>query len=375
MKRTFILLIAVFIASTPVLFAQNPDGPTERARAEIRPLQWEGEITIDGNADEGFWSHLERMELVHDVTSAWMPEDSYPIDPDIKAAGDYHVTWRMTFDDEYFYIFAEFIDDAFVPRSTVSVDNVWENDCLELFFLFAPEDVYMPDWALTDASQVRVFADTNNDTADIVTAGGWAGDMIASEGMMGYTARTVETANGYNLEARIPLMLIIPTNEQGEFGYFDDDDNFVPVIVSEIENFQFDIQAADRDDPTPRGEGDPDRRKYLHQWSATWNRNWGFTQGYGILTVGRPVITSAVTSPLKPTFRFYPNPATDRLVLENLAVNSRISVINLLGQEVYGTLANSSRVDMDINFLKNGIYMIRVTDEQGKMAVEKFMKN
>jgi hypothetical protein len=343
----------------------------ERARATIQPIGgYQGEITIDGKADEGFWSKIEPMKLQFDVSDAWFTNDMKPIDPEIAASGDYHLTWKMTFDDDFFYIFTDVTDDVLVSRSMVAGEDAWVNDNLELFFLFAPENVIMPDWALGEASQVRVWADLDAATADTVTAGGWAGGMIANEGMMGYSSRTVKTSKGYTIETRIPFGLIVPSFN-GEFGYFDDDDNFIPIKISELKNFQFDIQVADRDDPAAGGQ-----RKYLHQWSATWNRNWGFTEGYGILSVGEPLYdpTIDVGKVDIKQVRMYPNPTTNRLILENLEGSSLVSINNLLGQEVYRVSTTDERLVLNLGSFNNGIYLVRITNDQGHMTVEKLIK-
>jgi hypothetical protein len=340
-----------------------------RATADIRPIEGFDEIEIDGKADEAFWAAIQPMELNFDVSDAWFTNTHTPIDSEIETSGDYKHTWKMTFDDEFFYIFSTVIDDNTVFRSTTDTEPAWENDNIELFFLFAPENVVMPDWALGDASQVRIWADTDISKADSVTASGWAGGMITNQGMMDYKSRTVLTDDGYNIEARIPLKLIVPTDENGNFGYYNDDDVFVPIVISEIENFQFDIQVADRDDPDAGG-----KRKYLWQWSATWNRNWGFTEGYGILNVGDPIVPASVSSLSENNIRMYPNPAKDRLVVENLSGSNYLSIVNMMGQEVYKTSTSDMSIVLDLSSLNNGIYLINVTNENGKRMVERFIK-
>jgi hypothetical protein len=247
--------------------------------------------------------------------------------------------------------------------------DAWLNDNLEIFFLFADESVVMPDWALGEASQVRVWADLEAATADTVTAGGWAGGMIANSGMMNYSSRTVKTAKGYTIEARIPFGLIVPTNEAGEYGYYDDDDNFIPIVISAMENFQFDLQVADRDDPAEGGQ-----RKYLHQWSATWNRNWGFTEGYGILNVGSPLYSTGTSPDRENALRIYPNPTSRRLVIENLNGLSQVSILNLIGQEMHRELTSEIQLEINVGSLQSGIYLIRVTKDDGSVKVEKFIK-
>jgi hypothetical protein len=361
----------------PLNFSGVPDEarPTtdprfSRGEATIRPLgDYTGEIEIDGKGDEAFWSMIDPMTLNFDVTDAWFTNGMKPIDPDIISSGDYNLTWKMTLDDDFFYILCDVTDDELVSRSMVTGQDQWVNDNVELFFLFADESVVMPDWALGEASQVRIWADLNAATSDSVTAGGWAGGMIANQGMMDYKSRTVLTDKGYTIETRIPLKLIVPTDESGNFGYYDDDDNFIPIVISEMTDFQFDIQVADRDDATAEGA-----RKYLWQWSATWNRNWGFTEGYGIVSVGQPLFTTNVEGISQSSIRVFPNPASNRLTIENLGQTSYISIINLVGQEVYRTSTNDARITLDIDSLNNGLYIINITNDSGSRVVEKFIK-
>ncbi len=379
MKKCMLLLMAIFIVFAGNVMAEesetrpSEDPDWQRAEMTIRPIwDWEGEITIDGKADEGFWDLIEPMDLQFDVSDAWWVEGAKPIDPEIRESGDYHLTWKVTMDDEFFYIFCDIIDDELVSRSMVNTVDPWINDNIELFFLFADETVVMPDWALGDASQVRVFIDLDEQTADTLTAGGWAGGMIEDPYQpMGYKARTVmkDDGTGYTVEARIPLGLIVPSFD-GEFGYWDEDDNFIPINIREMEVFQFDIQAADRDDPSEEGQ-----RKYLHQWSANWNRNWGFTEGYGMIHIGDALQDpTGVDVVEEHTVRLYPNPASDRLTIDQLEGESDIRIINLLGQAIYQVSVHGNTTTLNIDFLNSGIYFIRITNDKGYDSVHRIMK-
>ncbi|MBE0654545.1 MAG: T9SS type A sorting domain-containing protein [Bacteroidales bacterium] len=343
----------------------------ERATATINPLSEGTSVNIDGKADEGFWNKIAPMSLQYDVTNAWWVEGVADIDPSIASSGDYDVSYKVTLDDEFFYLFAEITDDQLVKRSAVTSDPAWENDNIELFFLFRDESVVMPDWALGQATQWRIWPDTDEMTMDSVTAGGWANDMLTLGDKMGYNTHTVITDKGYNVEAQIPLGLIVPSDGAGSYGYEDDGGNWVDIDLGNISNFQFDICCADRDDATA-GAG----RKYLHQWSATWNRDWGFTEGYGILNVGAAIVTSVRGSEsINDAINLYPNPVEDMLIINNLRGSNQVKVYDLVGKEVYSAgIKQEGQVELNVNELKTGVYMISIQNENGSRSVKKFIK-
>lgn len=59
----------------------------------------------------------------------------------------------------------------------------------------------------------------------------------------------------------------------------------------------------------------------------------------------------------------YPNPANEKINIEAANINS-VSIINVMGQKVYESSADTDNVVIDVNEYQNGIYMIHVvTDE------------
>ena len=369
MKKLSVLLISIFWAagmlSAETIPSEDPD--FSRAVAPIHPIfDWEGEVVIDGLANEGFWSLIEPNYLVYDVTDAWYVEGAIPVEP----SDVFDVMWKATMDEDYFYLYVEVTDNEFVPRSMVDFDNAWDNDNIELFFLFADTTVVMPDWSLEQASQLRVWPDTDLARADSITGGGWVSGMVGSIGHLDYTSRTVLTDNGYTTEVRIPWLLIVPSVD-GELGYLDDDDEFVPIVISELPGFQFDINVADRNDPTPEAG-----RDFIWSWSSKWNRNWGFTEAYGWLEIAEGLTNVSVPSSFNTnSLTVYPNPASTRLSVANLNGFNSIHIVNVVGQVVYATQSDAVRMDLDVSHLKNGVYMLMVIDESGNRVVEKFIKN
>lgn len=68
--------------------------------------------------------------------------------------------------------------------------------------------------------------------------------------------------------------------------------------------------------------------------------------------------------------RIYPNPAVDRLTIESESKLKNISIFSLNGQKVYEMALDQNNIDLNIDFLETGMYMIRLDTEKGS-KVEK----
>ena len=62
---------------------------------------------------------------------------------------------------------------------------------------------------------------------------------------------------------------------------------------------------------------------------------------------------------------FYPNPTTGNLNISALGIN-HITVLNTLGQVVYDSHADGNTTTLDMSQYQAGIYMVRVTTENGE---------
>ncbi len=63
--------------------------------------------------------------------------------------------------------------------------------------------------------------------------------------------------------------------------------------------------------------------------------------------------------------KIYPNPASDRLTIQMENNIKRVSIFSLNGQKVYEFALDQNKVDMNIDFLESGIYMIKLETEAG----------
>lgn len=78
------------------------------------------------------------------------------------------------------------------------------------------------------------------------------------------------------------------------------------------------------------------------------------------------VNTTAIESIKQLELTFYPNPVQDVLVISKATANSTLSISNIAGQEVYKeTLTEVANININVQGLKTGIYIIRLTTNQG----------
>lgn len=63
--------------------------------------------------------------------------------------------------------------------------------------------------------------------------------------------------------------------------------------------------------------------------------------------------------------RIYPNPATDKVSIESESTLKNISIFNLNGQKVYEIALDQNNVDLNVEQLEAGMYMIRLETENG----------
>lgn len=71
----------------------------------------------------------------------------------------------------------------------------------------------------------------------------------------------------------------------------------------------------------------------------------------------------------------FPNPVKTTLNFENLKDVDRITISNIVGQQVMVTRnIRNEKVSINVSSLTNGIYMVSVTDRNGKSTVKKIVK-
>lgn len=68
------------------------------------------------------------------------------------------------------------------------------------------------------------------------------------------------------------------------------------------------------------------------------------------------------------TFSMYPNPALNKLTVESKDAVKHLSIFDLTGKSVYESDFEQSKVDVNIEFLNSGIYLVRLQTETGAVV-------
>ncbi len=70
-------------------------------------------------------------------------------------------------------------------------------------------------------------------------------------------------------------------------------------------------------------------------------------------------------------FKVFPNPATTQLTISHPSARFTIAVYNNLGQQIHAEYSYAENFVMDVSDLKKGFYLIKMTDENNQVFVEK----
>jgi hypothetical protein len=69
----------------------------------------------------------------------------------------------------------------------------------------------------------------------------------------------------------------------------------------------------------------------------------------------------------------YPNPFSENLTVRGNGLTS-ISVYNILGEQVHEDLGVFSNKPIDLNYLKSGIYLVKLQNNSGECLAQKIIK-
>ena len=69
--------------------------------------------------------------------------------------------------------------------------------------------------------------------------------------------------------------------------------------------------------------------------------------------------------------KVYPNPVDDKLIIQGLQKETKVSIYTILGKLVLSKMTSS---EIEVTNLKKGIYIIKIVAEQ-KETIQKFIKN
>jgi len=73
--------------------------------------------------------------------------------------------------------------------------------------------------------------------------------------------------------------------------------------------------------------------------------------------------TPAPELPTQPMFRFFPNPASDRLTIEGDILGERVLIFNVLGQLQFDERATADVMTIGLGELKSGLYLLKIREK------------
>jgi hypothetical protein len=80
----------------------------------------------------------------------------------------------------------------------------------------------------------------------------------------------------------------------------------------------------------------------------------------GKTTVTADVVEVSINNKDARSFRVYPVPASDVLVIDNAAGVTQVELFNLVGQSVLNVIANNNNIKLDVSNLKAGVYIMQL---------------
>ncbi|WP_407527747.1 glycosyl hydrolase [Lacibacter sp. MH-610] len=89
------------------------------------------------------------------------------------------------------------------------------------------------------------------------------------------------------------------------------------------------------------------------------------------LIITQDLGTTAVSNIQNPLIKIYPNPAKDVIFIDGFSANAVVSLYDVTGKLLITQVLNQKQ--LDISFLKNGIYLLRITEKKG-FTLKKLVK-
>jgi hypothetical protein len=94
----------------------------------------------------------------------------------------------------------------------------------------------------------------------------------------------------------------------------------------------------------------------------------------GPINTGEMPSTASISENESINFELYPNPAQESVTLNNLTIGSTLRLIDLTGKTILERAVSSTTLDLDLNLVKNGIYLVQLV-QNGAIAQKKLVVN
>jgi len=123
----------------------------------------------------------------------------------------------------------------------------------------------------------------------------------------------------------------------------------------------------------PDGSGFVPGHSFRNSSTGAWTI--GVFGPAGVMDTPGTINASSSVASIFATFSVYPNPVSSSLTISSEEMISTVDVINVIGQTVISQNVNSKLTQIATSNLKNGVYFVRVQDNNGNTSVSKILKN
>jgi len=331
MKKQLLKLSATVVLLA--LFSVNYAGHLIPMRTMIIPLA-NNVVTIDGAADEAFWSASQATEAFNKTGCA--------------TEQDFTFAFKVCYDAEYLYILGTVTDDVDNSTPDNGATNPWTFDNVEPFIDLDTNNSGVVTAYDSNTIQLRI-----NRGMDSV-------QQFVRATRADYKLYWENTSDGWLFEVAIPWKAVLAASEEtADIMPF-----FAPGVVS-----GFDMGGADSD----AAPGTPDLRDCQTAWDnddpsddadRTEDNAWNNRSVFGTVTFEeyssvKPATTTSTT--------VFPNPTNGLVTITNISGVTSVEVMNIAGQ-VVSTQKFDGTVDM--SQLESGIYFIKAGNNVVKVSVK-----
>ncbi len=312
-------------------------------------------ITLDGILDD-----------------AYAPFDGYPVTKialnetgnDVIPADQSSGTWYSCGDTENFYFFIVVKDNDPIDMAVTSTAP-WNNDGVELFLDMQNRRYIGGSRISNEQHQIRINLGTDSPlTGDVGS--------LTNQGMPGFFGDSDTTnityviskgSNGYDVEVVVPWATWFRTNSNTNLDALDS----VASASFKGRKVAFEVSLIDA--------SAADTRVSILNWANPTEKDiaYLYNEHYGELTLTGDWITGIKEAAYNyELLHVYPNPTNSMLTVE-MENMKNVEVYNILGAKMIDSEMISRQ--LDVSDLASGIYFIKATDTNGKLAVTKFAKN
>ncbi len=367
MKKNLLFILILSVASAFYVKAQ-PSGEGIPHHKNLNVYYTDEEMDIDGVDDEDVWSEV--TPVAHLNLWVWDEGAQDMVWQDGQPdSADFYPSFKMVWDSSAIYFFADVTDDVLIKYADHQSLDPWNCDDIEFYvhWRYGKAD---GDTSVNGAAGMRntSFQIGLNIGAPAGSPPTWVNnewntlednDPIVQKIEYAFTLKQ----GGYRCEMKVPFSIWD--------GIFMDTDGTVTVPYEKPDSIAFEVSFTDVD--TDEGGGP------IMVWNCdstadglkiSWKPNY-----WGKATfIASPVAVHDVNSSFS-SMKFYPNPTTNILVIENAEVMESVTISNIVGQRVkYINNLKERKVEVNMSGLQDGIYFITTKDINGKTRTAKVIK-